>query len=131
MASSITLQPGNHSFPVEDGETILDAALKHGYTMPFSCRDGVCGVCKGRVLQGLVYHGRFMDSVLSEAERAAGMALFCCASPKSDLVVEYRPMSSPFSNFNNRPMWGMSVNPDISESSDAPESMDAPANTMP
>ncbi|MDD5301047.1 MAG: 2Fe-2S iron-sulfur cluster-binding protein [Gallionella sp.] len=131
MASSITLQPGNHSFPVEDGETILDAALKHGYTMPFSCRDGVCGVCKGRVLQGSVFHGRFMDSVLSEAERTAGMALFCCASPKSDLVVEYRPVSSPFSNFNNRPMWGMSVNAGIPESGDAPESMDAPANTMP
>lgn len=128
MASSITLQPGNHSFPAESGETILDAALKHGYTMPFSCRDGVCGVCKGRVLQGSVDHGRFMDSMLTATERAAGMALFCCASPKSDLVVEYRPMSSPF---NIPPMWNMQANQGTSESKDASEIMEAPAKTIP
>lgn len=86
MAFSITLQPGNHSFPAEAGETILDAALKHGYILPYSCRDGVCGACKGRVLQGSVDYGKFQDGALSVAERAAGVALFCCAKSQSDLA---------------------------------------------
>lgn len=94
MAFSITLQPGNHSFPAETSETILDAALKHGHSIPFSCREGVCGMCKGRVLQGSVDHGKFVESALNAAERAAGKALFCCAKPTSNLVIE-RPTGFP------------------------------------
>ncbi|MFZ2302217.1 MAG: CDP-6-deoxy-delta-3,4-glucoseen reductase [Gallionella sp.] len=90
MTFSITLQPANRSFPIEANETILNAALKHGYALPYSCREGSCGVCKGRVLQGSVDHGNFLGSILSAAERAEGMALFCCATPESDLVIEYR-----------------------------------------
>ena len=94
MTFSITLKPSNHSFPIEAGETILDAALKYGYTLPYSCREGVCGVCKGRVLQGSVDHGNFLGSVLTASEREAGMALFCCAMPESDLVVECREINT-------------------------------------
>ncbi len=93
MVSSITLQPGNHTFHAEAGETILDAALKHGHTLPYSCREGACGMCKGNVLQGAVDHGKSLDFALSAAEREAGVALFCCAKPKSDLVIERREMS--------------------------------------
>lgn len=94
MAFSITLQPGNHSFAAETSETILDAALKHGHSIPFTCREGVCGICKGRVLQGSVDHGKFVESALNAAERAVGKALFCCAKPNSNLVIE-RPMGFP------------------------------------
>jgi CDP-4-dehydro-6-deoxyglucose reductase len=90
MTFHTTLTPSGHQFPIEEHETILEAALKHGYTLPYSCRDGVCGACKGRVLQGAVYHGKFQDSTLTEAERAAGMTLFCCAKPLSDLNLECR-----------------------------------------
>ena len=93
MTFSITLHPANHSFPIEANETILNAALKHGYALPYSCREGSCGVCKGRVLQGSVDHGNFLGGILSAAERAEGMALFCCATPESDLVVEYREIN--------------------------------------
>ena len=93
MAPSITLQPGNHTFTAEDGETILEAALKHGHTLPHSCREGACGLCKGNVLQGSVDHGKSLEFALSAAEREAGIVLFCCAKPKSDLVIERREMS--------------------------------------
>ncbi len=93
MTFSITLHPANHSFPIEANETILNAALRHGYTLPYNCREGSCGVCKGRVLQGLVDHGNFLGSILSAAEKAEGIALFCCATPESDLVIEYREVN--------------------------------------
>jgi len=121
MAFSITLQPGNNSFPAEAGETILDAALKHGQTIPFSCRDGACGMCKGRVLQGSVDHGKFQEFALSATERAAGMTLFCCAKPKSNLVIERLQMSAPFG------MPPMSMPPAWT----APASAEAPSKTMP
>lgn len=94
MTFLTTLTPSGHQFPIEEHETILEAALKHGYTLPYSCRDGVCGACKGRVLQGSVDHGKYQDSTLTENERSAGMALFCCAKPLSDLNLECREVNA-------------------------------------
>lgn len=92
MTHQTTIQPSGHQFPIEENETILEAALKHGYTLPYSCRDGVCGVCKGKVLQGLVDHGH--GSALNDTEKANGMALFCCAKPQSDIVVECQEVNA-------------------------------------
>ncbi len=88
MTFKTTIHPSNHSFEIEATETILDAAITHGYTLPYSCRNGACGVCKGKILSGNVDHGNHQAYALTDAEKAAGMALFCCAKPKSDLVIE-------------------------------------------
>ena len=88
MTFQITIQPGGYRFPIEAHETILDAALRHGYSLPYSCREGSCGVCKGKVKEGQVDHGNYLGTALTNAEKAAGMALFCCATPESDLAIE-------------------------------------------
>lgn len=88
MSRTITLQPSNHSFSAADGQTVLAAALEQGYVLPYSCRNGACGVCKGKILQGRVDYGQHEAYALSEAEKATGMALFCCAKPLTDLVLE-------------------------------------------
>lgn len=62
--------------------------------MPYGCRDGACGACRGRVLSGSVDVGRAQEHALGETDRAAGFALFCCASPKEDLTIEAREMRS-------------------------------------
>ncbi|MDZ4202988.1 MAG: CDP-6-deoxy-delta-3,4-glucoseen reductase [Gallionella sp.] len=93
MTFQTTILPSNHHYPIETDETILEAALKHGYTLPYSCRDGACGACKGKVVQGLVDHGKAQAHALSDTEKAAGMALFCCAKPLSDVTIECREVS--------------------------------------
>ncbi len=94
MTYLTTIQPSGHQFPIEDHETLLEASLKAGYALPYSCRDGVCGACKGKILQGQVDYGKHQDSTLTDAEKAAGMALFCCAKPQSDLVIECKEISA-------------------------------------
>jgi CDP-4-dehydro-6-deoxyglucose reductase, E3 len=94
MSFTVTIKPSNHSFTVEPDETILEAGIRHGYTMPYSCRDGVCGACKGRVLQGEVDYGEYQAFALSEAEKAQGGALFCKSKPKSDLIIEGHEITS-------------------------------------
>ena len=94
MTFNVIIKPSGHTFPVETDESILDAGLRHGYTLPYSCRDGVCGTCKGKVLEGTVNYGKYQKSTLTEAEKAAGMALFCRARPQSDVVVECREVNS-------------------------------------
>lgn len=90
MTFQTTIRPSGYHFPIEEHETILEAALKHGYTLPYSCREGACGVCKGKVMEGQVDHGNHLGSALTDMDKAAGMTLFCCARPKSDLVIECR-----------------------------------------
>ena len=85
MSFRISVLPGHERFSAEVGESLVDAALRQGLQLPYSCRDGVCGACRGKVLAGEVEHGR---AVISQADREAGFALLCCASAKSDLTIE-------------------------------------------
>ena len=93
MAFQITIQSNGHSFAAAVDETVLEAADNAGIILPYGCRDGACGSCKGKILQGVVDHGMAQDRALSMAERAAGMALFCCATPMTDLIIETREVN--------------------------------------
>ncbi|SDG75490.1 2Fe-2S iron-sulfur cluster-binding protein [Propionivibrio dicarboxylicus] len=90
MVFRIKHEPGGQTFDGDENETILGAALRAGITLPYGCRTGHCGACRGGVLQGEVDHGETSPFVLGEAERAQGQALFCCARPRSDLRIESR-----------------------------------------
>ena len=88
MTHRVTLHPSASSFDCAPGQAILKAGLAAGLRLPFSCRSGMCRTCKGRVVSGQVDFGDAHVKYLSEAERAQGHALLCCATPLSDLVVE-------------------------------------------
>jgi CDP-4-dehydro-6-deoxyglucose reductase, E3 len=88
MPYRITIEPSGHRFDVNDDETILQAALREGFTLPYGCRNGACGSCKGKVLQGTVDFGKYQPDTLKPEEIAEGKALFCVARPLSDLVLE-------------------------------------------
>lgn len=84
----ITTVPCGRTVTAKKGETILEAALHEGLNFPYVCRDGACGACKGRILRGTVDYGTYQKGVLTDAEKAEGKALFCCAKPLSDLDIE-------------------------------------------
>ena len=88
MGFQINVEPSGHVFEAKKGETILDAALRQGVILPYGCRGGACGACRGKVLSGQIDHGIAQDFALSDADRAAGFALFCCASAQSDLHIK-------------------------------------------
>jgi NAD(P)H-flavin reductase/ferredoxin len=87
----VLVHPDERFIVVRSGETVLDAALREGVPMPFDCRNGGCGECKGRVLHGEIEQGAVQESALGTAERAQGAALMCCATPLSDLEIAYEP----------------------------------------
>lgn len=92
MTFKVRIEPSGHEFTVAEQETVLEGALRHGYTLPYSCRNGSCGTCKGRLLAGDIDYGRYEDKALSSQERAAGLALFCQAVPRSDIVIQAREL---------------------------------------
>jgi CDP-4-dehydro-6-deoxyglucose reductase, E3 len=94
MSHQITIKPSNHVFTANDGETILEAALREGFVIAYGCRNGACGTCKGKVVAGDVDHGAFQAQALSDIERKQGLALFCQARPLSDLAIECREIGA-------------------------------------
>ena len=90
MSFCITLKPSDRRFQADRDEPILHAAIREGIGLPYGCKDGACGSCKSRLLEGRVIHGAHQDKALSAAEEAAGLILTCCAAPQTDCVVEAR-----------------------------------------
>jgi CDP-4-dehydro-6-deoxyglucose reductase len=88
----VTVQPSGQQFEVAEGESILSAALRQDIVLPYGCRNGACGSCKGRVLEGVVDYGTYQKRSLTEEEKAHGKALFCQARPLGDVVIEARPL---------------------------------------
>ena len=94
MPHRVTIQPSGHSFTVNDGETVLAAALREGIVIAYGCRSGVCGTCKGSLVEGTVDYGTYQEQAMTEAERGSGKALFCQARPLSDIVIQCREIGT-------------------------------------
>jgi len=88
MSYTITVEPLGQSFQLEEGQTILDGALRHGIYLPHACCHGLCGTCKVEVLNGDVEHGDASPFALMDMERDEGRCLACCATPESDLTIK-------------------------------------------
>jgi len=94
MAYQITLQGSGQQYTAKAYETILESAINAGVNLPYGCKNGACGSCKGTVLSGEVDYGDYSASALSDTEKSAGKALFCCARPLSDLTVDCREIQA-------------------------------------
>jgi len=68
-----------------DGSTLLDAAMRAGADLPFSCKGGVCSTCKAKILEGEV--AMELCYGLEPDEVEAGYVLTCQSHPKSKRVV--------------------------------------------
>jgi vanillate O-demethylase ferredoxin subunit len=70
---------------VPECSSILDELLRRGIDVPYSCREGTCGTCETRVLDGIPDH---RDVVLSEDERRSNAkTMICCSRALSPELV--------------------------------------------
>jgi len=90
MTFKVQCRPSGHEFSVESGESVLDAALRQGITLPYGCRDGKCGTCKGAILAGKVHYDGDQPEALSEEDINNGLAVFCQAHPDSGLSIKVK-----------------------------------------
>ncbi|MGV7120415.1 2Fe-2S iron-sulfur cluster-binding protein [Sphingopyxis sp. 550A] len=88
MAHELTIEPLGASVPIEEGQTILDAALRAGIYLPHACGHGLCATCKVRVVDGEVDHGDASSFALMDFERDEGNTLACCATVEEDVTIE-------------------------------------------
>jgi NAD(P)H-flavin reductase/ferredoxin len=81
MPHDIRIAGTDVQFPCEAGQTLLDAALKAGIEMPYSCRKGICGNCAGAVPAGQV------QCPPPGIDVQPGQHLFCQCVPLSDVEI--------------------------------------------
>lgn len=81
----ITLDTNTFEFPLlSSGDSILEAALKAGADLPFSCKGGVCCTCRAKLVAGAVEMD--VNYALEPDEIAAGFILTCQSHPKTEQV---------------------------------------------
>jgi ring-1,2-phenylacetyl-CoA epoxidase subunit PaaE len=70
--------------PVAAEETVLDAAIRAGLDLPFSCRGGMCCTCRAKVVEGTVEME--LNYSLEPWETEAGFVLTCQSRPTTERV---------------------------------------------
>ncbi len=91
MSYTVSIQPSGHQFDVDEGETVLDAALRQNIGLPYGCRSGNCGSCAGEVLEGEAWYPEAEPGFQCADENCC---VFCQAVPKSDLVIRVREVEN-------------------------------------
>ena len=79
----ISLKYQGKSYPCRDGESVLEAFLRQGVKLPFSCRAGVCHVCLQRATSGEV--PKDAQKGLKDDLVAKNYFLPCICKPTADL----------------------------------------------
>ena len=92
MTFKIRTLPTERCFEAEPGETLLSAALRQGVGLPYGCRDGKCGSCAARLIEGRVdYPTGKTDALDGQPEDTC---LTCQAVATSDLTLGVREIAS-------------------------------------
>lgn len=84
----VILDGNSHEITVNEGETILEAAINADLDPPYACRVAACCSCKAKLLEGKVEMDD--DEPLTEEEMEEGFILTCQSHPKTErCVVSY------------------------------------------
>jgi CDP-4-dehydro-6-deoxyglucose reductase len=103
MPSVVHLSRSGKSFAVNQGEAILDAALRQEIWLPHACRGGTCGSCKAVVVAGAItYDGVSPAQTRLDASRTE--AFLCCAKAVGDVTLDVAELAArPIGTMYRRP----------------------------
>jgi ring-1,2-phenylacetyl-CoA epoxidase subunit PaaE len=83
--ATVICEGARFDVPVAEGEAIIDAAIRAGRNLPFSCKGGMCCTCRARLVEGRV--AMAVNYSLEPWETDAGYILTCQSHPVTEHVV--------------------------------------------
>lgn len=89
---SVNLVDGEH-FGAKPGESILQAALRAGTNLNYSCRTGRCSACKCQLVSGATT-AQHPELGLTDQEKADGWILSCVRTPDSDVTIDAQTLGA-------------------------------------
>lgn len=87
MSWHVTIVPAQLRFIVEEGETVLAAALRQGLDFPYRCRQGVCTSCVCKLRSGHVSYPH--PNPLTPTDQQQQFVYCCLATASSDLELHH------------------------------------------
>ena len=84
----VRFEPVGIEMEVEEGETVLDAAFRQGISLMHGCKEGQCGSCKSRLVEGDIELLKYSTFALPDYESETGHVLLCRTHVYSDISVE-------------------------------------------
>ncbi len=90
MTFEVEIEPSGHRFAIEPDETLIEAALRQGISLPYGCRNGACGSCVATLLSGEVEY----PGDQPEIECEPGQVVICQAHARSNLRLKVREVSA-------------------------------------
>jgi CDP-4-dehydro-6-deoxyglucose reductase len=88
MEYTVNNRSSGRTFTVKANETVLDAAIRQGIVLAYGCRNGVCGTCRGRLVEGQVNYASGQPDALDNENLGEDAVILCQAQPLSNLVIE-------------------------------------------
>ncbi len=85
---NVRFEPLGVEMEIEEGETVLDAAFRQGVSLMHGCKEGQCGSCKARLLDGDMELMKYSTFALPEYESETGHVLLCRTHVFSDASFE-------------------------------------------
>jgi CDP-4-dehydro-6-deoxyglucose reductase, E3 len=82
----------NLSYQIKNNKNIIDASLDKNIKLAYSCKSGICGTCKAKIIKGKVKKNKKIDYILSESERKNKIVLLC-QSEALTKEIEIEPLS--------------------------------------
>lgn len=83
-------------FEARADESVLQAAHRQGISLPYSCGEGVCGICLCQIVEGGLAYPNGDPLALFEEDKDAGKGLICVGQPCSDLVLMIPEMQADY-----------------------------------
>ena len=90
MNFKVTVRPSGREFVVEGSETVLAAALRAGVGLPYGCKNGACGICKGKVVDGERRTTAAPAARADAGREGQGHGAVLLRAAVSDIVIEAR-----------------------------------------
>ena len=84
----VRFEPLGIEMEVEEGETVLDAAFRQGISLMHGCKEGQCGSCKSKLIDGDIEMLKYSTFALPDYESENGHILLCRTHAYSDINVE-------------------------------------------
>jgi CDP-4-dehydro-6-deoxyglucose reductase len=86
--------PKYYDFQCAPDELLYDAAKKVGITLPISCKNGVCHICRGELQSGSVITGG-QNKAVNASEDGAAEIMLCRTWPQSSCEIEVKSVFGP------------------------------------
>ena len=77
-------------YNIEENLSVLESALNNNILIPYGCKNGQCGSCRGQVVDGKVTAIDIPPYIISTSDQDKGWTLFCQAKPESNLTIKVR-----------------------------------------